>query len=153
MLSRVLVVASLAWLAAILLAPFAIASDRPVLSTGAAGLYAAGARICHQRPDRCVWFDGRPMPVCARCSGLYAGAAVAGPLALAIAAGCSTRNARRLAAVAALPTLVTWGLEMAGFAHPSNTLRLTAALPLGFAAAWLVITSLADGPRPHHDEP
>jgi uncharacterized membrane protein len=114
-----------------------------VLAAGAVGLYAAGARICHQRPERCFRIHGRPMPVCARCSGLYAGAAFAAPFALVWAARLSTRRARLAAAVAALPTLVTWSLEMAGLAHPSNTARFVAALPLGCVAAWLVISTLS----------
>ena len=64
MLVRALVVAGVLWLAAILLAPLAIASRQSGVSLGAAGIYAAGARICHQRPDRCFWIHGRPMPVC-----------------------------------------------------------------------------------------
>ena len=88
------------------------------------------------------------MPVCARCTGLYASAALAAPLALFLAAGLSGRRARYLVAAAALPTIITWGLEMAGLVHPSNMVRAIAALPLGFAAAWLVIATLADGRRP-----
>jgi uncharacterized membrane protein len=152
MLSRLLAGAAVVWLAAILLAPLAIASDRPVLSVGAAGLYAAGARICHQRPDRCFWIRGRPMPVCARCSGLYAGAALAAPLALVWAAQLSGRRARAVAAAAALPTLFTWSLEVAGLAHPSNLARFVSALPLGCVAAWLVVSVLAHGPRLQHKD-
>jgi hypothetical protein len=45
---------------------------------------------------------------------------------------------------------LTWSIEMAGLAHPSNIVRAIAGLPLGVAAAWLVIAVLAHGPRPHH---
>ena len=135
-------------MAAIFLAPLAIGSGRAVPSLAAALVYGAGARVCHQRPDRSFWIHGRPMPVCARCTGLYASAALAAPLALFLAAGLSGRRARYLVAAAALPTLITWGLEMAGLAHPPNIVRAVAALPLGFAAAWLVIATLTDGPRP-----
>jgi uncharacterized membrane protein len=147
-LARALVVAAIAWMAAILLAPLAIGSGRAVPSMASAIVYATGSRVCHQRPERCFWIHGRPMPVCARCTGLYVSAAAAAPLALFLAAGLSGRRARAIVAVAALPTLISWGLEMAGFAHPSNRVRAIAALPLGFAAAWLVIATLADGPRP-----
>jgi hypothetical protein len=41
--------------------------------------------------------------------------------------------------LAAMPTVITWTVEFAGLAHFSNTARFTAALPLGFAAAWLVL--------------
>jgi uncharacterized membrane protein len=154
-LARALIIAALAWAAAIVLAPLALASGRAGVSLGAAGVYGAGARICHQRPARCFRIGDVPMPVCARCTGLYAGAAAAAPLALFLASGSSvlsSRRARRIAALAAVPTLLTWGLEVAGLAHPSNTVRAVAGLPLGFAVAWLVLATLADGPRPHHKD-
>jgi uncharacterized membrane protein len=146
-LVRALVIAALSWVAAITLAPLAISSSRTGLSLGAAVVYAAGARVCHQRPDRCFRIGGVPMPVCARCTGLYSGAAAAAPLGFLLASGLSSRRARRIAAVTALPTLLTWGIEMAGLAHPSNTVRAIAAVPLGFAAAWLVMAALVPGKR------
>ena len=133
-------------------APLGIASQRRALSAGAVVVYATGARICHQRPDRCFAIDGRPMPVCARCSGLYAGAAFAAPLALVWAARRSGARARVVAAAAALPTLATWSLEFAGVAHPSNTVRFVAALPLGFAAAWLVFSAMSPASSSVHED-
>ena len=147
MLVRALVVASGLWVMAVILAPVAIESRQPVFSLAAAGVYSAGARVCHQRPDRCFRVLGRPMPVCARCTGLYASAALAAPLALFWASRVSSRRARLFAATTALPTVITWGIEVAGLAHPSNTARAIAALPLGFAAAWLVVSTLTHGPR------
>ena len=158
MIVRVLVAAAGLWLAAILLAPLEIAARPGIRSLAAAGVYAAGAHVCHQRPDRCFRIDGRPMPVCARCTGLYAGAAIAGPLALLLAFKLSGRpappkpnggggRARLMVALAALPTAITWGTEIAGLAHPSNVVRAIAGLPLGFVAAWLVISTLSHGPR------
>ena len=144
MLARALTVAAVLGVTAVVVAPLAITSGQAVVSIAAAGIYAAGARVCHQRPDRCFWIHGRPMPVCARCTGLYAGAAVAASFVLVSGlGGLSSRRARRIAAIAALPTLITWGLEAAGLAHPSNVVRVVAALPLGFAAAGLVIATLA----------
>jgi len=35
------------------------------------------ALVCHQRPDRLVWLAGSPLPVCARCAGLYLSLATA----------------------------------------------------------------------------
>jgi uncharacterized membrane protein len=138
-LVRALVVAAVLWLAAIILAPLAIASRLPGISLAATAVYAAGSRVCHQRPERCFWIHGRPMPVCARCSGLYGGAALGAPLALLAAAGIAAARARRLIVLAALPTAITWGIEMAGLAHPSNAVRAVAAVPLGALAAWLVV--------------
>ena len=151
MIARSLVAAAALWVAAILLAPLAIASGQGTLSLGGAGIYATGARVCHQRSDRCFWIHGRPMPVCARCTGLYTGAALAGPLALFLASGVSSRRARLTAALAALPTLISWSLEFAGLAHPPNSVRAMAALPLGFVVSWLVISTLKAGYEPTAD--
>jgi uncharacterized membrane protein len=55
----------------------------PVLSAGGFGLTALGillffSPICHQDPARSFWILGAPVAVCARCLGIYIGAA-AGP--------------------------------------------------------------------------
>jgi uncharacterized membrane protein len=102
-------------------------------------LFPAGGFICHQRPERSFIVNGNQMAVCARCAGLYAGAALAVPLALLIASPLASHRARRLVVVAALPTAVTWTLEFAGLAHFSNLARFIGALPLGFVASWLVL--------------
>src|SRR6266545_3773976 len=115
-------------------------------------LFPIGRYICHQRPDRSFFIHGHQMAVCARCTGLYVGAAVAVPFALLAAYALSTSRARRILAIAALPTLITWSLEFAGFAHFSNLTRFVAALPLGFTAGRLVLTTLAHGPRPFHKD-
>ena len=111
-----------------------------------AALFAIGALVCHQRPDRSFFLNGHQLPVCARCTGLYIGALLAVPLALAFASAVPPRRARWLLAVAALPTAITWSLEFAGIAPFSNITRFIGALPLGFAAAWLVAALVARGP-------
>jgi uncharacterized membrane protein len=110
-------------------------------------VFPVGRFICHQRPERSFFIGVQQMPVCARCTGLYAGAALAVPLALALAVSLSAPRARVLLAIAALPTAITWSLEFAGLAPFSNALRFAAALPLGAAAAWLVVSALAESPR------
>ena len=134
-----------AWLLFLVAAPF--------LTTPVAGvLYLAGALICHQLPDRSFHLQGIQLPVCARCLGLYGGAAV-GSVAGAAAIGrrwlvrqpkLSTRSMKWLATgVAAMPTLATFALEW-GFGWPmSNSVRVIAALPLGFAVAFVVVSALA----------
>ncbi len=103
-------------------------------------LFPVGRYICHQRAERSFFIHGRQMAVCARCTGLYAGAAAAVPFVLLLgAAALPSRRARWILAVAALPTLITWTFEFAGLAAFSNLSRFIAALPLGFAAAFLVL--------------
>lgn len=36
-------------------------------------LDAVGAAVCHRLPERSFFWDGRQMPLCARCTGLYIG--------------------------------------------------------------------------------
>lgn len=43
--------------------------------------YAIGSMVCHQLPERSYHLWTAQMPVCARCAGIYAGAAVAAVLA------------------------------------------------------------------------
>ena len=88
------------------------------------------------------------MAVCARCTGIYAGAAVAAPVALLAAVSLTSRGGRWLLGLAALPTLATWGLEFAGVVPFSNLTRCLAGLPLGAAAAWLVLGTLAQRSSP-----
>ena len=38
--------------------------------------------LCHRMPSRCFWLDGEPMPVCARCFGIWIGLGTAGLAAL-----------------------------------------------------------------------
>ena len=118
------------------------ASSVHALSAVVLVVYGIGRLVCHQRPERSFFLWAHQMPVCARCTGLYVAAAAGAPLALLFATGMSGARARALAALAGMPTLLTWTAEMAGMAHPSNTVRAVAALPLGFVAAWLVIATL-----------
>ena len=65
---RVLVAAvaagSVSWFVLVVLSPHL----SPAL---AAAVYAVGALICHQRPERSFHWDGAQLAVCARCTGIY----------------------------------------------------------------------------------
>jgi len=69
--------ASIAWAAALPIATFI--AWRPDVSVGSYllgfGVYVIGSLVCHQRPERSFYIWGHQMPVCARCTGIYAGAA------------------------------------------------------------------------------
>jgi uncharacterized membrane protein len=120
-----------------------IAARQPWLT---ATVYAAAGTVCHQRPDRSFHTHGARWPVCARCSGLYLAAPVG-----AIVAAASRRRLRRardlrVLAIAALPTVVSFVLEHAGLTAVTSAVRFVAALPLGAALAWVVV-SAATGPE------
>jgi uncharacterized membrane protein len=91
-----------------------------------------------------------PLAVCARCFGLYAAAgsgALAAWLSGTAAAGLSSRTARVLLGAAAIPTALTVTAEWLRFVHPSSLVRALAALPLGAAAGWVIVSMLRDEAR------
>ena len=131
-------VLSVLWFAAITAAPLGVTFP-----------YIIGSAICHQRPERSFWIAGAPMPVCARCTGLYASAAVGSVLALAAAHGSlrtsklgSSRRVRLALAVTAVPTAITLVVEWLDLASPSPVVRAAAAVPIGAAAGWIVTTAV-----------
>lgn len=140
-------VAILLWGVAILATPWLATAPARGTRSLAAVAYLVGAAVCHQRPDRSFHLRGVPLPVCARCTGLYLGAAVG-----AIGAWSRRGRTRRplgprrqqLALLAtALPIGATWLAEQAGGAV-SSVARGVAAVPFAAVAAWLVGTALLD---------
>jgi hypothetical protein len=130
----------------------------PVLSAPLAGiLYAAGAFLCHQIPERSFYVAGFQLPVCARCLGLYAGAAFGTVAAVFAAQPTAPRRAAAAGkgplylatAIAALPTLATVLVER-GIGWPvSNSARAAAAVPLAAVVACVVMRAAA---TLHYDE-
>jgi uncharacterized membrane protein len=107
----------------------------------AAVFYAAGAFICHQRPDRSFHLDAAQLPVCARCLGVYAGAA-SGSI-IAHAPGLVLRlRPRTLLVMGLVPTLVTLVVEWSDLADPGNVVRGAAGVPIGLAAALVLVPRL-----------
>ena len=128
-----LAVAAVGWLAVLILAP--------VLPVPVAGvLYALGSRICHQRPERSFHLVAAQLPVCARCAGIYGGAAIG--LLLTLSASIRERlvpfSPRMLLAAGGLPTLLTLILEWSGAWAGANTVRAAAGVTLGAAVAFVV---------------
>lgn len=64
------VLGSLAWLGAVLLAPYLRSRGHGAV---ASFIYAIFAPVCHQIPGRSFHLAGFPMAVCGRCLGIYAG--------------------------------------------------------------------------------
>jgi uncharacterized membrane protein len=100
-------------------------------------VYAVGAYVCHQRPERSFFLWTRQMPVCARCAGIYIGAAIAVLGAGAIPA--RLRPTREMVAVAALPIALSLVYEWTTGVTPSNAIRAITGVGFGAAVAWLVV--------------
>jgi uncharacterized membrane protein len=132
-----LTIAASLWVLVLVAAPIAL--SRPSLTLPATLVYDASSRICHQRPERSFHLAGPQLPVCARCFGLYASGALGALAAWGTRRRVRETTSRAVLAIAALPTAMTWGLEVTGVVAFSNSSRAVAAIPLGLAAGWVVV--------------
>ena len=137
---RAFSVSAVSWAAAIPLAAFAVSRPGGLWFAFAYSVYAVGHVICHQLPERSFHWGATQLPVCARCTGLYLGAALA-----ALAPGSSRGLIRTLLSrprvvllVAAIPTVLTLVYEWTTGAMPANWLRALAGVPLGAAVVWII---------------
>jgi uncharacterized membrane protein len=156
------IAASIAWPLALPLAPYLV-SRAHASAYGTAvvlGIYSVGSLICHQRPERSFHLWGAQLPVCARCTGIYAGAALA---CLVLASGRAyaqstardasahggersrRSDARLILGAAVLPSALTLAYEWVTGEVPSNAMRTAAGMPIGIAVSWLVIHATHGG--------
>jgi uncharacterized membrane protein len=122
------------------------------LSSGPAQLlalavYGLGSVICHQRADRSFHLLAEQLPVCARCTGLYAGAGLTAIAHLwglrhAMPPADVTPAARRLLAIAALPMAASIVYEWSTGDVPSNLARAATGVVLGAAVAYVILAAV-----------
>src|SRR5580765_3565268 len=148
LLRRAFLIGSVTWAVCIPLTAFA--ASRPDAASLVYGLavaaYSVGHLICHQLPERSFHLWGAALPVCARCTGIYLGAAGFALVALAATPrrACPPkrearrRDARVVFLLALAPTAATLVFEWTTGVTPSNWIRALAGLPLGIAVAWAV---------------
>jgi uncharacterized membrane protein len=112
-------------------------------------IYGIGAIVCHQRPERSFHLGALPLPVCARCTGIYAGAAAVALIALAGRRCCrySAERARVWLTVAAVPALLSLLYEWGTARAASNAVRAATGVLVGAAVAAVVLGFLDDGVR------
>lgn len=137
------------WMFVLVGAPHAVTHVAPTepLFVAATMVYVVGSVVCHQQAARSFHLDETQLPVCARCTGLYAGA----PLGLLLALPLVTRRGapregrpngwgqlRAVLILAAIPTAVTVVTEGAGVVQVTDVVRAVAAVPLSAAVAAIV---------------
>jgi uncharacterized membrane protein len=113
----------------------------------AVAVYGLGSAVCHQRADRSFHLFAEQLPVCARCTGLYAGAALTAFAHLlgvrrVIPPAGLTSAARRLLTIAALPMAVSIVYEWATGDVPSNLARAATGVILGAAVASVILAAI-----------
>lgn len=133
----VLAVLASGWAALVLLAPWL-----PVPLAGV--VYLFGGRICHQMVERSLFLDGAQLPVCARCLGIYIGAAV-GLLVLPGLRRMTHGAPRAPAYVLRDPAcvrsvMIVLALNVLTLWSGSNAVRAAAGLALGVVLARAICT-------------
>jgi|SRR5664279_5369243 len=113
----------------------------PVLGLAAQRAFAL---VCHQHADRSFVLFGGTVAVCARCLGIYLGAAMGLLLRM------PRQFAERLLLAAAAINLTDWLAEIAGLHGNWTFTRFALGLVLGSAAAMLVTASIDDVNVPAH---
>lgn len=102
--------------------------------------------MCHGIPHRCLELFGVPMPLCARCVGIYGGM-LAGIVAF-WAVPLLRERVMRWFAVAALTPLAIDGLtQLAGLRESTNPLRLATGAIAGMAFGLWVLSAVERGGR------
>lgn len=135
--------AALGWALVVLLAPLLAASA----GTAVGLVYAVGALVCHQLSDRSFHVAGAQLPVCARCTGLYVGAAAGlllWTLRLGVARPWPRTHVAALLVGAAAPTALTVATALVGWGDPANGWRAALALPLGMVGGAVAGAALSD---------
>jgi uncharacterized membrane protein len=143
---RRLAAASLLWTGVLPLAAYLRSVPDAAAALFALLIYGVGGVICHQQPERSFYVASIPLPVCARCTGIYAGGAM---MALAVLVGCRfpllpAARARAWLAAAAVPAVLSLLYEWATARTPSNIIRASTGVLIGAAAAAAVFALLQD---------
>ena len=175
LLRRALIGGALLWAAALPAATMIAAHSHPTAfaSVFAVGVYLVGSAVCHQLEARSFHLWAHQMPVCARCAGIYFGAAAAAIVALwcqptvwhgtpvsrrasvwreatvwreAIVwrRASALRSPRTLIALSLLPAVASAIYEWTTGVTPSNLTRAATGVVLGGTVAWLLLN---DGTR------
>ena len=84
---------------------------------------------------------GEPMPICARCFGIYAGA-LAGIALFAALPHISERVARLVLFAATLPIALDGLTQLAGLRTSTNGLRIVTGLAVAVAFAFWALTAV-----------
>jgi uncharacterized membrane protein len=143
---RAFVTGAAVWAAAIPAAAAAssLAAPSSLVYLFAGFVFAIGAIVCHQIPDRSFHVWGRQLPVCARCTGIYVATALAAiGLMWTRGPGRSSSSSRAWRLEAGAAALVLNGLTLAYewmTGEPaSNVVRAAAGATLGAVVAALIV--------------
>ena len=133
---------AIAILAAIIGAPLIQSSSHPAL---AFKIYRAFSFVCHQIPERSFHLYGNKFAVCSRCTGIYAG------IALATLAYPLTRSLQRTDTpgliwlfLAAAPLAIDWSLGYFSIWENNHASRFGTGFLLGSVAMFYILPGVIE---------
>jgi uncharacterized membrane protein len=94
--------------------------------------------MCHGRPERSLDLFGVPMPICARCTGIYLGL-IAGLFVYWLVQFASEKAFKRIALIGLVPLGVDGLTQLTGLRESTNALRIATGLVAGLAfGLWIL---------------
>lgn len=108
-------------------------------------IYRAFSHVCHQIPERSFFIAGHPFAVCARCTGLYTGFAIAMvsyPLLRSLRQ--TEAPARKWLFLAALPLGIDFAVGYFGIWENTHFSRFATGALLGAVSVLYVVPGLSD---------
>jgi uncharacterized membrane protein len=97
--------------------------------------------MCHGRVERCFFLFDVPMPICARCTGIYLGM-LAGVAAFPLIPMLRERVMRIVALVAILPLGLDGVTQLMGFRESVNPLRVATGVIAGLAFGLWILSAV-----------
>ena len=98
--------------------------------------------MCHGRVERCLQLFGVPMPICARCTGIYLGL-LAGLFVFPMAvAWLRERIMRIVVFIAVLPLAMDGVTQLTGLRESVNPLRIATGVIAGLAFGLWVLSAV-----------
>lgn len=97
--------------------------------------------MCHGRVERCLDLFGVPMPVCARCTGIYLGLLVS-LLAFRLIPLLRERVMRKVAIVAVIPLALDGLTQLTGLRESVNPLRIATGVIAGLAFGLWILSAV-----------
>jgi uncharacterized membrane protein len=97
--------------------------------------------MCHGLERRCLELFDVPMPICARCVGIYLGM-LAGVALFVIVPFLRERMMRNMSIAAVVPLAIDGLTQLAGWRESTNSLRMATGLIAGLAFGLWVLSAI-----------
>ena len=97
--------------------------------------------ICHGRIERSLELFGAPMPICARCTGIYAGLLI-GLVAYWLFRSLREKTMRMIAFAAVTPLAIDGLTQLTGLRESTNELRIATGLIAGIAFGLWILSAV-----------